>query len=647
MAALRSAFVILTVGGMLAAVGGAAWAASAFPICTHPADQYGPDVSGNIVVWTDSRNDPGDRSNLDIYGYDLSTHTEFPICAAPGSQESPAISGNIVVWEDRRNSAATGSDIYAYDVAAYAEFPVCTAPDDQKEPAISGNIVVWTDNRNRSTTGPDIYGHNLSTHLEFQVVVAAGDQGNPDVSGNIVVWASPTCATAPQGDIFGRNLLTGQGLNICSAPRAQWYPAICGNLVLWQDHRYDETADPSYYGGLFLHAEIYAYDLSTRQEFFMADEGYLPDISDNLAAWEDTRNGQQCYDGVLRWWCQKEIWAWNRSTSRQFFVGATSEYGAPASSGNTIVWTAGSWPQRDIWAYVVTPLPAPGNLRITAVTPYRIDLAWKDNSSDEAGFQILWDVWGIGGGIRHLPANTTTFSFTEGLWRGVTFVFKVRAYREDTYSAFSNAVSATIPLFDDVRTSDPFWRYVEALARNAITNGCSAEPPLFCPYASITRAQTAVFLCKAAGKVPLNRDTPTFCDVQKTHPCYGWIERLADADSWNGNPPTMGCAALPCRKYCPSGAVLRDEMAAFLVRATGHTPMPSCGAVFCDVSKGGWACPYIERLIDAYSWPRGVAVTTGCVCPPAYGECWCYCPNANVSRGQMAVFLVRAFGIPL
>jgi Tol biopolymer transport system component len=249
-----------------------------------------------------------------------------------------------------------------------------------------------------------------------------------------------------------------------------------------------------------------------------------------------------------------------------------------------------------------------------------------------------WSAW---------EACTGTKAWTLSPGAGVK---RVEAQCKDAVGSLSPVVADTICLstFADVTCSNPALLYVEALARAGITIGCSGNPPLYCPYNNITRAQVAVFLCRAAGKGPLDRATPTFCDVPKTSPYYGWIERLADADSWGGNPPTIGCLWFPCRKFCPFTAVLRDEMAAFLVRATGKTPMPSCSRVFYDVSPGSWACPYIERMADPASWPGGQAVTSGCLCPSGYPQgSKCYCPKSAVTRGQMAVFLVRAFGIPL
>jgi S-layer homology domain len=51
--------------------------------------------------------------------------------------------------------------------------------------------------------------------------------------------------------------------------------------------------------------------------------------------------------------------------------------------------------------------------------------------------------------------------------------------------------------FNDVPTSSPQFRYVEALASAGITGGCA--PNLYCPNDPVTRGQMAVFLSKALG----------------------------------------------------------------------------------------------------------------------------------------------------
>jgi hypothetical protein len=72
-------------------------------------------------------------------------------------------------------------------------------------------------------------------------------------------------------------------------------------------------------------------------------------------------------------------------------------------------------------------------------------------------------------------------------------------------------------------------------------------------------------------------------------------------------------------------------MAVFLLKGKyGQTynPPAATGAVFGDVPAGHWAAPWIEQL-----YAEGI--TGGC----GNGN---YCPETQVSRDQMAVFLLRA-----
>jgi hypothetical protein len=193
--------------------------------------------------------------------------------------------------------------------------------------------------------------------------------------------------------------------------------------------------------------------------------------------------------------------------------------------------------------------------------------------------------------------------------------------------------------FDDVPKTLYIWRYVEAIATAGITGGCSAAPPLYCPAANVSRAQMAAFLCKAAGKEPLNRDAPTFADVPKTHWAYGYVERLADPASWGGNPPTSGCRVVAATRYfCPSDSVTRGQVAKFLCVARGKTWLETATPTFADVPKTHPFYGWIERLADAASW-GAMPPTSGCT-PTTF------CPSVSVTRGQMAKFIVLAFGLP-
>ena len=74
-------------------------------------------------------------------------------------------------------------------------------------------------------------------------------------------------------------------------------------------------------------------------------------------------------------------------------------------------------------------------------------------------------------------------------------------------------------------------------------------------------------------------------------------------------------------------------MAAFLLKADhGSTYLPPpCVGIFTDVPCGGAFSAWIEELFAE-------GVTAGC----ADGL---YCPTSPNTRGQMAVFLAKAFGL--
>ena len=83
----------------------------------------------------------------------------------------------------------------------------------------------------------------------------------------------------------------------------------------------------------------------------------------------------------------------------------------------------------------------------------------------------------------------------------------------------------------------------------------------------------------------------------------------------------------------------RQQMAVFLLKAfEGSTYLPpDCAGIFDDVpcTPGTGFADWIEELFDR-------EITGGCsVAPPLY------CPTNPNNRGQMAVFLVKTFGLVL
>jgi streptogramin lyase len=185
-----------------------------------------------------------------------------------------------------------------------------------------------------------------------------------------------------------------------------------------------------------------------------------------------------------------------------------------------------------------------------------------------------------------------------------------------------------VPTFDDVPVTDPFFPWIEALFRAGITGGCSTHPPLYCPKAPVTRAHMAVFLLRGIHGADYDPPAPTgfFIDVPVTHPFAKWIDQLAREQI------TGGCAQL---RYCPDADVTRGEMAVFLLRAehgATYEPPAATGLRFTDVPASHPFAKWIEQLARE-------GITGGCG-PTTY------CPDAAVTREEMAVFLVRTFALP-
>ncbi|MEX1245329.1 MAG: S-layer homology domain-containing protein [Thermoanaerobaculia bacterium] len=181
--------------------------------------------------------------------------------------------------------------------------------------------------------------------------------------------------------------------------------------------------------------------------------------------------------------------------------------------------------------------------------------------------------------------------------------------------------------FSDVVALSLFDSVISKLVAAGVTAGCGGGN--YCPAATVTRQQMAVFVLKAKHGICY---TPPPCSgVFPDVPCSSnfapWIEQFA-AEGITG-----GCGG---GNFCPLANVRRDQMAVFMLKGkygSNFTPPPCTGA-FDDVPCPSTFADWIEQL-------AAEGVTGGCqVNPPLY------CPTISVNRGQMAAFLVKAFSLP-
>ena len=178
--------------------------------------------------------------------------------------------------------------------------------------------------------------------------------------------------------------------------------------------------------------------------------------------------------------------------------------------------------------------------------------------------------------------------------------------------------------FLDVPGSQPFYAFVTTLVSNGITAGVGGGN--YGVDAPTLRQQMAVFLLKA--EHGLCYAPPPCSGVFGDVPCSSnfapWIEAMA------AEGITTGCGG---GNYCPTNAVRRDQMAVFLLKTehgSAYAP-PPCSGVFGDVPCPSPFANWIEQL-------AAENVTGGC----GGGN---YCPGNNNTRGQMAVFITKTFGL--
>jgi hypothetical protein len=159
---------------------------------------------------------------------------------------------------------------------------------------------------------------------------------------------------------------------------------------------------------------------------------------------------------------------------------------------------------------------------------------------------------------------------------------------------------------------------IELIAAAEITVGCGAD--VYCPDSPVTRAQMASFLVRALGYVDDGGGDRFSDDDNSVHETD--IDRLAAAGV------TVGCEP---DAFCPEAPVTRAQMASFLSRAFHYDQAAPTADHFSD-DDGSTHEGNINRLFEA-------GVTVGCGVDA-------FCPEAPVTRAQMASFLARALRLP-
>jgi beta propeller repeat protein len=200
------------------------------------------DISGNTVVW---------EGNGDIYGADISDIGDiriFVICDDPARQYDPAVSGNMVVWTDERNDSG---DIYGADISDpdnIREMVVVKGRGSQQQPAIDGRVVVYVEG---SVYGGQIKAVCLTKRYGMlDIGLLNNPYGvGPAIDGGVIVWQNGTYGYAQAISLdVGYSISDGPVQNTTTGKRYDYIQhainaAAAGDHIVADKGVYQESID--------------------------------------------------------------------------------------------------------------------------------------------------------------------------------------------------------------------------------------------------------------------------------------------------------------------------------------------------------------------------------------------------------------------
>ncbi|HYX22385.1 MAG TPA: hypothetical protein VFA98_16195 [Thermoanaerobaculia bacterium] len=606
------------------------------------SSQYFPKVAADatgdfVVVWESGQfsNQDGSGSGIFAQRYDATgakVGIEFQVNTyTTGLQRQPSVamdpSGNFVVVWQSLNQDGSGQGVFGqlFDstgAAQGSEFQVNTYTNgSQYAPSVamssgSGFVVAWQsygqDGSNYGIVAKRFNSAGGALGSEFLInTYTTGVQGNPavamDPAGDFVIaWdgevpppAGGNSAyfgiTAQRYDSAGN----GQGQNIALDHASGSRPSVSldatGNfVVVWTSllsniyaQRFDNAGTPQ---GVQFQANSPAssYQNTMPSVSMGSDESFV-------VVWKNngTISGQRFDSGGFLVGSEFQVNADTATASSHPSVALTG-------NGNFVVGWASYAPGDS--GYEVRARRAEGGAAASAAVDAR---TVTGSSSDHNGLLEAGET------VQVAPFWTNVHPSAESL--------------TGTASSLTGPAGPTYTIVDD--TADYGFVNVGSLSDCfSATGDCylmtvsGARPA---PHWDATFTET---LSDGFTKTWTLHVGASFTDVPTSLNFYPFIENIFH------NGITGGCGG---SGYCPATAVNRGQMAVFLLKAEhGSTYVPpACHSTFLDVPCPSLFADWIEEL-------QNESVTGGC----GGGN---YCPDNPNTRGQMAVFLVKTFGLQL
>ncbi len=254
-----------------------------------------------------------------------------------------------------------------------------------------------------------------------------------------------------------------------------------------------------------------------------------------------------------------------------------------------------------------------------------------------------------------ISVNWVVKKITQDQWQNIKPEFSVvlSGIGEDSQN-YQDSSSFTMSFADstgiaDVSCSHFFAPWIKRFVESGVGAADTYCPAgNFCPDSGTRRDRMARFLYLGLQQTPDTTDDinhpncegDDFGDVNSSNPSCNYIEGICHYSVQIAN----GCQVNP-PLYCPSNIVKREQMAKFFRRALKRT--------LCKYGSGSTEClkdlPYQGLFNDVTTanifWHdieifSKMNITAGCTVNPPN-----YCPATDVSLGQMARFVMKAFNL--
>lgn len=249
--------------------------------------------------------------------------------------------------------------------------------------------------------------------------------------------------------------------------------------------------------------------------------------------------------------------------------------------------------------------------------------------------------WDFGDGITSIEQNPVHIYQMPGMYNVSLKIATGQASALKIWrrcvSAFAGKSGQKVAVFSDVPSG--YWAFsaITACLEAGVVSGY--PDGTFLPNLEVSRDQVAVYMSRAlAGgdqAVPAGPVQASFLDVPTDHWAYRYVEYTKKANVILGFADGL---------YRPASKVDRAQMAVFLARAlanpTGEEGLqsyaPPATPTFTNVTgsnEWSWCYQHVEYIVSRH-------VISG------YPD-KTYRPDVVCARSQMAVFLARAFELPM